>query len=176
MTTIDAKPKEEEDHKIWFRTRKPEYDPDQKTTTLHFYFHDTLSGSNRSAVRVVPSPLGNQILPLFGAITMVDNPLTTEPNASSNLVGRAQGLYASAGLSVPALLMVMNLYFPDEPYNGSTLALLGRNAVLDQYREMPIVGGSGVFRYAQGLAIAKTYSINVTTGDAIVEYNVTVSH
>ncbi|GJW93218.1 dirigent protein 22-like protein [Tanacetum coccineum] len=72
-------------------------------------------------------------------------------------------------------LMTMNLAFSDGDFNGSTLSLLGRNPVLHEYREVPIVGGSGVFRMARGIATAKTYTFNLL-GDAIVEYNVIVSH
>ncbi|KAF2322762.1 hypothetical protein GH714_030335 [Hevea brasiliensis] len=43
-------------------------------------------------------------------------------------------------------------------------------------REMPIVGGTGLFRLALGYAIAKTHWFDITTGDAIVGYNVTVVH
>ncbi|QHO44622.1 hypothetical protein S83_018944 [Arachis hypogaea] len=61
-------------------------------------------------------------------------------------------------------------------YNGSTVSLLGRNAVFSGVREMSIVGGSGVFRFARGYAQAKTVWLNTTSGDAIVEYNVYVLH
>lgn len=44
-------------------------------------------------------------------------------------------------------LMTMNFAFTDGDYNRSTLSLLG--PVLHEYREMPIVGGSGVFRMAR---------------------------
>uniref|UniRef100_A0A3Q7JCR0 Dirigent protein n=1 Tax=Solanum lycopersicum TaxID=4081 RepID=A0A3Q7JCR0_SOLLC len=47
-----------------------------------------------------------------------------------------------------------------EKYNGSTLSILGRNA-FKKYREMPIVG---IFRLAQGIANAKTYWCNRTSG------------
>jgi len=55
-------------------------------------------------------------------------------------------------------------------------ACWGRNMVLSAVREMPIVGGSGAFRFARGYAQAKTYSFDVQTGDAAVEYNVYVLH
>ncbi|PWA88361.1 reverse transcriptase zinc-binding domain-containing protein [Artemisia annua] len=35
--------------------------------------------------------------------------------------------------------------------------------------QFPVVGGSGVFRFASGYAEAQTYFVNLTTGDAIVE-------
>ncbi|CAM8932344.1 unnamed protein product [Rhodiola kirilowii] len=41
---------------------------------------------------------------------------------------------------------------------------------------MPILGGTGVFRLARGVAIANTYYFNMTTFDAIVEYNVALLH
>jgi hypothetical protein len=41
---------------------------------------------------------------------------------------------------------------------------------------MPIVGGSGLFRFARGYTQAKTYTVNLKTNDAVVEYNVYVFH
>ena len=61
------------------------------------------------------------------------------------VVGRAQGIYALAAQSEAALLMVLNLVSTEGKYNGSTLSMLGRDAILFTVREMPIVGGSGVF-------------------------------
>ncbi|KAK6941965.1 Dirigent protein [Dillenia turbinata] len=107
---------------------------------------------------------------------MADDPLTLGPDANSTLVGKAQGIYGSADQKEFGLLMVMNLAFVEGKYNGSTLSLLGRNRVFDEIREMPIVGGSGVFRFASGYAQAKTYQIDLKTGDAVVEYNVYVVH
>lgn len=91
-------------------------------------------------------------------------------------MGRAQGLYASASQSEDALLMSMNLAFTEGKFNGSSLTVLGRNAVVEAVREMPIIGGSGLFRFARGYAQAKTLTFNATTGDAVVEYNVFVFH
>ncbi|KAL2326898.1 hypothetical protein Fmac_020325 [Flemingia macrophylla] len=59
-------------------------------------------------------------------------------------------------------------------FNGSSLAVLGRNAVEDAVREMPVVGGSGVFRFATGYAQAKTHAFGAL--EAVVEYNVYVFH
>ncbi|KAF6163966.1 hypothetical protein GIB67_011657 [Kingdonia uniflora] len=97
----------------------------------------------------------------------------TEPN--SKIIGRAQGIDALASQQEIGLLMVLNYVFIEEKYNGSTLSVLGRNPILHQVREMPIVGGSGLFRFARGYALAHTVWTN-TLGDAIVQYNVTVMH
>jgi Dirigent-like protein len=146
-------------------------------THLHFYFHDIPSGTNPTAVRVAEAP-GTTTSPTgFGAMVMMDDPLTAEPDLSSALVGRAQGIYALASRDEGGhLLMALNLVFMDKENNGSTLAVLGRNSVFDKIREMPVVGGSGKFRYARGYIHAKSYIFDQSTGNAVVEYNVTVFH
>ncbi|KAF7825479.1 dirigent protein 22-like [Senna tora] len=107
---------------------------------------------------------------------MIDNPLTLGPKLSSKLVGRAQGFYASASQSEIGLLMAMNFAFIEGKYNGSTITVLGRNPVFNKVREMPVIGGSGLFRFARGYAEARTNWFSANTGDAIVEYNVYVMH
>ncbi|KAL7610077.1 dirigent protein 22 [Lactuca sativa] len=148
----------------------------QKQTHLHFYLHDLVSGTSPTAMRVAQSTITSTSPTAFGFLAMADDKLTTGPEPNSTVVGRAQGIYGSACLEESGLLMTMNLVFTGGDYNGSTLSLLGRNAVFHPYREMPIVGGSGVFRMARGVATAKTHDFNLTSGDAVVEYNVMVVH
>ncbi|XP_010023728.2 dirigent protein 23 [Eucalyptus grandis] len=148
----------------------------RKTTRLHFYFHDTLSGKNPTAVRVAEAAMSEKSPTLFGVVNMIDDPLTEGPEPESPLIGRAQGFYGSVGLESVALHMNVNLVFMTPEYNGSTLSILGRNPALETYREMPIVGGTGIFRLASGVATAKTYFLNLTTGDAVVEYKVIAMH
>ncbi|PPD70511.1 hypothetical protein GOBAR_DD32611 [Gossypium barbadense] len=66
-------------------------------------------------------------------------------------------------------------FMVDDPLTEKPKPTSKLNAVLDAVREMPIVGGSGIFRFASGYALAKTVWLN-KNGDAIVEYNVTVVH
>ncbi|XP_058191106.1 dirigent protein 23-like [Rhododendron vialii] len=148
----------------------------EKVTKLHFYFRDQVSGKNPTAVRVAQANSTFQSPTLFGLITVIDDALTVGPEPNSPIVGRAQGTYTSAGLEELGLLMSLNFVFTSGEYKGSTLSILGRNPVFNLYRELPIVGGSGVFRLARGIATAKTYTFNTTSGDAIVEYNVIVLH
>ena len=72
--------------------------------------------------------------------------------------------------------LTMNFAFTEGKYNGSTLTILGRNAVFHKVREMPVIGGSGVFRFARGYAEANTHWIEIKSGDVVVEYNVYVFH
>ncbi|XVE99856.1 hypothetical protein REPUB_Repub03eG0237600 [Reevesia pubescens] len=60
----------------------------------------------------------------------------------------------------------MSFAFIEGIYNGSSISIVGRNPVLNDVREMPIVGGSGVFRLARGYALAHTIWFDYKTGDA----------
>jgi hypothetical protein len=146
----------------------------EKTTRLHFYFHDILDGTNPTAIRIVTPQ--NLSVGGFGATYMIDDLLTEGLEPTSKPVGRAQGMYAVASQHDLGLLMVINFAFLEGIYNGSALSILGRNPVFHAVREMPIVGGSGVFRLARGYALAKTVRFNKKSGDAVVEYNVSVLH
>ncbi|KHN44902.1 Disease resistance response protein 206, partial [Glycine soja] len=87
------------------------------------------------------------------------NPLTLGPELSSKQVGRAEGLYASASRTELSLLMVMNFALTAGKYNGSTITIMGRNRpLMTKVREMPVIGGSGIFRVARGYALVKTHS------------------
>ncbi|CAM8899317.1 unnamed protein product [Rhodiola kirilowii] len=148
----------------------------ETTTNLKFYFHDTLSGSSPSAVRIAQAPVTGNSKTLFGAVLMADDPLTEGPDPKSNLVGRAQGLYGSACQSELGLIMAMNYQFTDGEYNGSSFSILGLNQAMSPVREMPVVTGTGKFRMARGYALAHTHWFDKATGDAIVMYNVTIIH
>ncbi|MBA0596637.1 hypothetical protein Gorai_013448 [Gossypium raimondii] len=118
-----------------------------KLSPLHFYFHDIVSGKNVTVIR---------------------------PGINSKMVGKAQGMYAYSSHTEISLLMVLNFAFTEGKYNGSTLSVLARNEAFSTMREMPIVGGTGVFRFARGYAQARTRSMSQV--EAIVEYNVFVFH
>lgn len=95
---------------------------------------------------------------------MIDNPLTLGPNLSSKLVGRAQGFYALPSQEEVGLLMSMNFAFTEGKYNGGTITVLGRNPIFNKVREMPVIEGSGLFRFARGYVHARTNTLNLTTG------------
>ncbi|EAZ18305.1 hypothetical protein OsJ_33841 [Oryza sativa Japonica Group] len=119
-------------------------------THLHFYFNDKLY--------------------------VMDDALTEGPEPESQPVGRAQGMYMSTGLAKLGLLQVMNLVFTHGPYNGSVVTVLGRNGPFGNVREMPVIGGTGTFRFSRGYAQLKTHTLDLKKNDAIVEYNVYIMH
>ncbi|KAK4848779.1 hypothetical protein QYF36_017230 [Acer negundo] len=127
-------------------------------TNLQFYFHDTLSGKNPSAVRVAQaSKMADKSPTLYGMVMMVDDPLTETPDPKLKLVGRAQGLYGSAIQAEPGLIMVFNFDFTEGMYKGSSISILGLNSVMNPVQEMAIVGGTSIFRLARVYAIAQTH-------------------
>nr|XP_023914575.1 dirigent protein 23-like [Quercus suber]POF07949.1 dirigent protein 23 [Quercus suber] len=148
----------------------------EKVSRLNFYFHDTLSGKNSSAVEVAEASITMKSPTLVGLLNIFDDPLTEGPEPTSKLVGRAQGLYRSAGQQDVDLLMAMNLVFTTGKFNGSSIIILGRDAVLHPILEMPIIGGTGAFRLARGFVQAKAHYLNLMSGDAILEYHVVAIH
>ncbi|XP_008783384.1 dirigent protein 22-like [Phoenix dactylifera] len=148
----------------------------EKLTHLHFFWHDVLNGPNPTAVPVAQAATTSTSSSSFGLVNVIDDPLTEGPEMASKLVGRAQGLYASAAQEGLGLLMAMNFAFMDGKYNGSTITILGRNEVFTAVREMPVIGGSGLFRLARGYVQAKTHNLDMKSGNAVVEYNCFVFH
>ncbi|XAR59810.1 hypothetical protein NMG60_11015788 [Bertholletia excelsa] len=148
----------------------------EKVTKLHFYFHDNVTGKNITTVQVARYNTTSNTSISFGSVFVLDDPLTVGPEPNSTLLGRAQGIFASSSMEEVSFLMPLNFVFTSGNYKGSTLSLLGRNPIFNEYREMPIVGGSGVFRLARGIATVKTYWFDVASLNAVVEYNVIVIH
>ena len=146
----------------------------EKLSHFRFFWHDIMSGKNPTSVTVVPLPLKLNTSTSFGLVNIIDNPLTLGPKMTSKLVGNAQGFYASTSKDDFSLFMAMTFAFIEGNYNDSTITILGRNSALNKVREMPIVGGTGRFRFARGYAQTKTYQYETKSQDTTVEYNVYV--
>ncbi|CAN7013651.1 unnamed protein product [Brassica oleracea var. botrytis] len=148
----------------------------KKLTHLHFYFHDIVSGDKPTTAIVAVGPTTNTSASAFGMVVVIDDPLTVGPEITSEEVGRAQGMYASADQKNLGLFVAFNLVFTKGEFSGSTASLYGRNPVMSKVREMPIIAGTGAFRFGRGYAQAKTFTFNTTSGNAVVEYNVYIWH
>ncbi|KAK7276300.1 hypothetical protein RIF29_17439 [Crotalaria pallida] len=154
----------------------------EKVTHLHFYFFDILGGNKPTAVEVARpnTTIGSKssISP-FGHVYAIDDILREGPDANSKVVGNAQGLYLSSSLDkVASLVVYIDYEFTTGKFKGSSISLFSRNPVSEKTtnRELAVVGGRGKFRMARGFAECRTHYLNFTSGDAIVEYNVTVVH
>lgn len=145
----------------------------QKVTKLHFYYHDL---RDKTALVIAQANSSAASPTFFGMTYLMDDPLTDGPQFTSKPMGRAQGLYIPSSTEELSLFCVMNFVFTDGEYNGSTLSISGYNPILRKYRELPIIGGTGVFRLARGVAQLKTIFFDVAVGNVTVEYNVLVQH
>ncbi|EER90680.1 hypothetical protein BDA96_01G045900 [Sorghum bicolor] len=152
----------------------------EKTTHLHFFLHDTLSGKDPSAV-LIGRAAGRDPRPYvpvpFSSLYAADDLLTEGPSPQSKVVGNAQGLWVSSGRGKLSLVLGMDFELTDGPFNGSAFVVYSRNTVTRPVgRELAIVGGRGAFRLARGYALLRTHFLDNNNGDAIIEYNVTLVH
>ncbi|KDP30588.1 hypothetical protein JCGZ_16241 [Jatropha curcas] len=159
----------------YYSTIPADYNQEKKTN-LHFFFHDILSGENPSAVQIAQAK-NSHSFSSFGTLYAIDDALRVGVEPTSEVIGRAKGLYVIAAQEDDlALVMYVDFGFTTGKFNGSSFIVCSQNPVTETKRELAVVGGRGNFRMARGFAELYTRYINVTTGDAIVEYNVTLFH
>ncbi|XP_042065477.1 dirigent protein 21-like [Salvia splendens] len=138
----------------WFKAAAMTH-PEEKSAVLHFYVQDFRAGSGPGdTVYVVAESSISATSPTnFGEMHVTDDLITTQPEVNSEVIGKAQGTTISADFLVSGEQMYLNFYFTAGEYAGSSLTMLGRNEIMNEEREMPIVGGTGFFRLARGYAL-----------------------
>ncbi|KAG6410899.1 hypothetical protein SASPL_128972 [Salvia splendens] len=143
----------------------------EKVAKLHFYVQDLRIGHVSATVSEVATASVTKDSPYdFGSVHVLDDLVTAEPAIDSRPIGRVQGLTTNADLSTYGIAMNLNFHFTAGKFAGSQLSILGRNQ--DDKRELPVVGGTGAFRFTRGYAIQTTYSIDFPAHYAVLEYTV----
>ncbi|KAL8555418.1 hypothetical protein ACS0TY_003286 [Phlomoides rotata] len=148
----------------------------EKVATLHFYLQDALGGPNATVWEVARSSTTADSANSVGQVRVLDDLMTAEPDRNSEKLGRAQGMITFSGLEESALTMNLNFYFTAGKYSGSTLCIVGRNPISSTNRELPVVGGTGVFRLARGYSISNTLSYDAVANYGVLEYTVYVAY
>ncbi|XP_030452937.1 dirigent protein 22-like [Syzygium oleosum] len=148
----------------------------EKLTRFHVYMQEKISRSNATVVTVAQAATTNPSATSFGLVQVFDDALTVGPKMSLKNLGRVQGMMTFASQSEVALSMSMNFVFTEGRYNGSGLTIVGRNMLSLKVREMPIVGGTGLFRLARGYVHTITYSSDPNTGLLVLVYDFSVYH
>ncbi|KAI0496154.1 hypothetical protein KFK09_022461 [Dendrobium nobile] len=146
---------------------------------LQFYIHDKISNPNATAIKVAADPNGSRASATglhFGSIYVIDDPLTEGPDPNSKPLGRARGLYSVSSSDGSDLYFTVNVIFMYGIYNGSSVAIVGRDPIIEKVRELPVVGGTGIFRLARGFAFMKTHAFDTTTGDAVLFVEAYILH
>lgn len=145
-------------------------------TKLHFFVHDNVTANAPTSVLVAPANADSIASAAFGSTYAMDAPITVESDPNSEVIGRAQGTFTFAGQDEPVLSMAINLVFTDGEYKGSSLSILGNNPISHEYREMPILGGTGAFRLARGIATVDTVTVDIAKLNDILEYHAIIMH
>ncbi|KAK4480790.1 hypothetical protein RD792_011641 [Penstemon davidsonii] len=148
----------------------------ESVAKVHFYVQDLLGGENITVYEVARATITSNSPTMFGQVRVLDDLLTAEPDINSQEIVRVQGLITSADLKTSALAMNLNFVFTAGEYNRSTISILGRNQIDNDYRELPVVGGTGIFRMARGYAITNTYSYDAVTNYGVLEYTLYVTY
>nr|CAB3489318.1 unnamed protein product [Digitaria exilis] len=146
----------------------------QKELHLRVYWQDRASG-NATVVTVAKAASTNTSTTRFSAVNVMDDALTVGQNMNtSKIIGRAQGIYVSDSIETSSVMMAMNFVFIEGPYKGSSIAIFGPNFIERKVREMSIIGGTGMFRYARGYVQARSVWLNPSTADATIKYDIFV--
>ncbi|KAK6140446.1 hypothetical protein DH2020_025807 [Rehmannia glutinosa] len=147
----------------------------EKTAKFRVYIHQTLTGPNKTVYEVARSNITLTSPTSFGQVLVLDQLILATPDPSSEMLGRAQGVAIYSSLQELAITVNINLVFTTGEYNGSTICIVGRNPLSkSNNRETPIVGGSGVFRWARGYVISNVYSFDPESKYTVLEYNIYV--
>ncbi|KAL1554406.1 dirigent protein 22-like [Salvia divinorum] len=141
-----------------------------KLSKLHFYVQDIAGGDNPTVYEVARASITGNSSSRFGQVKVMDHLITAEADQASAVVGRVQGLITSADLEVMGFATNLNFYFTMGDYNGSTISIVGRNEIGQATRELPVVGGTGLFRFATGYSLSSTYSYDAATSHSVIEY------
>lgn len=131
---------------------------------LVLYFHDIIyNGSNahNATSALVGAPYGANLTFLagkdnhFGDLAAFNDPITLDNNLHSPPVGRAQGLYLYDNKNTLTAWLGFTFVLNSAHYKG-TITFAGADPILTTYRDVSVVGGTGDFLMAKGIATIST--------------------
>lgn len=143
---------------------------EEKFTKLHFYIHDFVAGQNQSVYNVAESSITSRSPSYFGRVQVADHLITAGREVESEKVGRVQGMHVMSDLHEPAIGVNWNFVFND----GSTITVLGRLVAFAEEGELSIVGGTGKYLMARGIAFKRCLVMDPDTWNSIMEYTMYV--
>ncbi|XP_031272842.1 disease resistance response protein 206-like [Pistacia vera] len=147
--------------------------------TFVVYFHDILyngqNAENATSAIVAAPAWGNKTILAepthFGDIIVFDDPITLDNNLHSTPVGRAQGLYLYDGKHTFITWFGFSFLFNSTVHNG-ILTFAGADPFLEKTREIPVIGGTGDFFMARGIA---TFMTDAFEGEVYFRVRVNIS-
>ncbi|XP_073017912.1 dirigent protein 22-like [Primulina eburnea] len=157
----------------WFQ--KIKLLPIPKYAIIEFYQQVVFAGDGETSYEIARSSITSTSPTFFGSLSMEDNLLTTGPDPRSPPIGRAQGLLGFSDLNEIAVYQSLNFIFKEGLYSGSTISVFGRRLGRKDEQELSVVGGTGDFRLARGIAVLSTYVLN-TTGTSTFKYTLYITY
>ncbi|XP_021278484.1 disease resistance response protein 206-like [Herrania umbratica] len=140
------------------RARKP-------CKSMVFYFHDIIyNGKNAknatSAIVGAPQWANRTLLAAqnhFGDLVVFDDPITLDNNLHSTPVGRAQGFYFYDKKEIFTAWLGFSFVFNSTEHTGS-INFAGADPLMNKTRDISVIGGTGDFFMARGVATLMTDS------------------
>ena len=131
---------------------------------LVFYFHDIIyNGKNakNATAAIVGSPAwGNRIKLAgqnhFGDLVVFDDPITLDNNLHSAPIGRAQGFYIYDKKDIFTAWLGFSFVFNSTRYYKGSINFAGADPLMNKTRDISVVGGTGDFFMARGIATLMT--------------------
>ncbi|XP_044964739.1 dirigent protein 5-like [Hordeum vulgare subsp. vulgare] len=139
--------------------------PDEPCRKMTLYYHDILhDGANNtanatSAAATSPPALSNATY--FGMLVVFDDPVTEGqalPVEDEPAAARAQGFYFYDGKGSFNAWFAFSLVFNSTARRG-TLNLMGADLMGEETRDISVVGGTGDFFMARGVATLRTDAV-----------------
>ncbi|KAK9147346.1 hypothetical protein Scep_006103 [Stephania cephalantha] len=137
---------------------------------LVLYMHEIVyNGTNaaNATSAIVAAPEGYNLTTLagnngFGDVVVFNDPITLDNNLHSKPVGHAQGLYAYDSKVTLSAWFGFTFYLNSTEHQG-TINFIGADPVPLNTRDISVVGGTGDFFMARGIATIATDAIEGLT-------------
>ncbi|KAL4384708.1 hypothetical protein GQ457_15G009020 [Hibiscus cannabinus] len=133
-------------------------DPEKPCKRFVLYYHGILFGGNdganaTSAATANATGLGNAY---FGMLVVFDDPMTKDQHLLSPPVARAQGFYFYDMKTTYNAWFAYTLIFNLSDHKG-TSNIMGADMITEETRDLSVVGGTGDFFMARGIATLFKY-------------------
>ncbi|KAL6979524.1 Dirigent protein 5, partial [Sarracenia purpurea var. burkii] len=126
------------------------------------YYHDTMFKGDNAAnatAATIANPNGTGLGNFkFGKTVVFDDPMTTDKKLTSPPVARAQGFYFYDMKTTYNAWFAYSLIFNSTKHRG-ILNIMGADLMDDETRDLSVVGGTGDFFMARGIATFRTDAV-----------------
>ncbi|XP_020224740.1 disease resistance response protein 206 [Cajanus cajan] len=131
----------------------------QMVLFFHDIIYDGTNGGNATSA-IVAAPEGGNLTKLggqfhFGNIVVFDDPITLDNNLRSKPVGRAQGFYIYDTYNTYTSWLGFTFVLNSTHHKG-TITFAGADPILQNTRDISVIGGTGDFFMHRGIATIMT--------------------